>query len=116
MDHTKLPIQRTFSFSNYDKIETTLDCGVRLRIEKTGGAIAREYFMNEHDDTEVNIPDGLVIHDVTNNVVVAPVTKNHPFFVLAWSDTYSITHNNIEVMYLSTQRLWSVGQQDTNKY
>ena len=107
MNNFEQMIKGSFSFKNDNARETLLDGGIRLRIERTGFAIARVYFVNALS-AEVPIPNGLVIHDVTNNVPVTPPAVNVNFFVLAWSDNYLITFNGSVVMELATQRQWSL--------
>ena len=96
-----------FSFRNDNICETTLDDGIVLRIERIGPAIARVYFVDD-SFSEISIPNGLVIRDITNNVPVAPPTADVQFFVLAWSDTYSIIFNGELITELATQRQWSL--------
>ena len=107
MNYFEQTMKGSFSFKNDNLRETFLDGGIRLRIERTGFAIARVYFVNALN-AEVPIPNGLVIHDVTNNVPVVPPAVNVHFFVLAWTDNYLITFNGIVVMELATQRQWSL--------
>ena len=96
-----------FSFRNDNICETTLDDGIVLRIERVGPAIARVYFVDD-SFCEIPIPNGLVIRDITNNVPVAPPAAGVQFFVLAWSDTYSIIFNGELITELATQRQWSL--------
>ena len=93
----------SFSFRNDNIRETQLEDGVHLRIERTGFAIAKVYFVDDNA-AAISIPDGLVIHDDTNNANVARVDPNVAFFVLAWSDNYTITFNGVVVTELATQR------------
>jgi hypothetical protein len=94
----------SFSFRNDNIFETVLDDGIILRIERMGFAIARVYFVDD-SFAEIPIPNGLVIRDITNNVAVAPFLQ---CFVLAWSDTYSISFNGELITELTTQRQWSL--------
>jgi hypothetical protein len=96
----------SFSFRNDNIRETVLGDGTILRIERVGFAIARVYFVDD-SFTEVPIPNGLAIRDITNNVPVAPY-PNVQSFVLAWSDTYSISFNGELIAELATQRQWSL--------
>ena len=93
-----------FSFRNDNIREAVLDDGIILRIERVGFAISRVYFVDD-SFSEVPIPNGLVIRDITNNVAVAPY-PNVQSFVLAWSDTYSISFNGELITELTTQRQW----------
>ena len=102
-----MTMKGTFSFQNDDIRETTLGDGIILRIERSGFAIARVYFVDD-SFCEIPIPNGLVIRDITNNVAVAPAAPNVQFFVLAWSDTYSITFNGELITELATHRQWSL--------
>ena len=97
----------TFSFKddNYG-LETLLDNGVLLRIERNGFAIARVYFVDD-GFVGVNIPAGLVVYDDTNNGIVRKLS-NRQDFLLAWSDSYTITLNGVLIIQLNTQRQWSV--------
>jgi hypothetical protein len=97
----------TFSFRNDNIRETVLDDGIILRIERVGFAIAKVYFVDD-SFSEIPIPNGLVIRDITNNVAVAPPAANVQFFVLAWSDTYSISFNGELIAELATRREWSL--------
>jgi hypothetical protein len=102
-----MTMKGSFSFRNDNIRETVLGDGTILRIERVGFAIARVYFVDD-SFTEVPIPNGLAIHDITNNVPVAPPAANVHFFVLAWSDTYSISFNGELIAELATQRQWSL--------
>ena len=103
----QMTMKGSFSFRNDNIREAVLDDGVILRIERVGFAIARVYFVDD-SFSEVPIPNGLVIRDITNNVAVAPPAANVQFFVLAWSDTYSISFNGELITELTTQRQWSL--------
>ena len=94
----------SFSFRNDNIRETVLDDGIILRIERMGFAIARVYFVDD-SFAEIPIPNGLVIRDITNNIAVAPFLQS---FMLAWSDTYSISFNGELITELTTQRQWSL--------
>ena len=96
----------TFSFKDDNVLETLLDNGVLLRVERCGFAIARVYFVDD-GFVGVNIPAGLVIYDDTNNGIVRKF-PNRPEFCLAWSDSYTITLNGVLIIQLNTQRQWSV--------
>ena len=95
-----------FSFRNDNIRETPLADGVTLRIEKIGPAIAKVYFV-DNAFTEIPIPQGLQIHDVSNNVAVLPV-RQLQFFVLAWTDNYNIIFNGDIIIELATHRQWSL--------
>ena len=99
-------IKGLFSFTNDNIIETVLPNGVILRIERSGFAIARVYFVNVNFSS-VSIPDGLVVFDVTNNVHVKPL-PNTQTLALAWTDGYRITFNGELIVELNTTRQWSV--------
>ena len=96
----------TFSFKDDNVLETLLDNGVLLRIERCGFAIARVYFVDD-GFVGVNIPAGLVVYDDTNNGIVRKLS-NRQEFLLAWSDSYTITLNGVLIIQLNTQRQWSV--------
>lgn len=96
----------TFCFRDKKILEIVLDGGIILRTERVGFAIARVYFVDD-SSAEVPIPNGFVIRDITNNVTVAPC-RNAKFFMLAWSDTYSISLNGELITELATQRHWSL--------
>ena len=102
-----MTMKGSFSFRNDNIRETTLDDGIILRIERIGFAIARVYFVDD-SFSEIPIPNGLVIRDITNNVAVAPYAPNVQSFALAWSDTYSIIFNGELITELATQRQWSL--------
>jgi hypothetical protein len=95
-----------FSFRNENIRETQLSDGTILRIVKVGPAIARVYFVDDNS-VEVPIPEGLVVHDVVNNVLIDPI-PNTMFFILAWMDSYTISFNDELVVELTTQRQWSL--------
>lgn len=99
-----MTMKGSFSFRNDIIRETVLDDEIILRIERMGFAIARVYFVDE-SFAEIPIPNGFVIRDITNNVAVAPFLQ---FFMLAWSDTYSISFNDELITELATQRQWSL--------
>jgi hypothetical protein len=96
----------TSCFRDNKILEIVLDDGIILRIGRAGFAIAPVYFVVD-SSAEVPIPNGLVVRVITNNVAIAPC-RNAKFFLLAWSDTYSISLNGELITELATQRQWSL--------
>jgi hypothetical protein len=96
----------TFSFKNNNITATKIGDNLYLRLERNGPAIARIYFVDE-GSAEVPVPEGLVVQDVTNNVVVEPFLGNN-YFVVAWIDNYTISLNGIIIVGLANQRQWNV--------
>jgi hypothetical protein len=57
---------------------------------------------------ECNIPSGISVSDETHRGANVRPLFNNQFFVLDWSDNYSIKMNGIEILGLTNQRQWSV--------
>jgi hypothetical protein len=106
MSRPRSPRSSPFSFKNNNITATKIGDNLYLRLERSGQAIARIYFVNE-GSAEVPVPEGLVVQDVTNNVVVEPFLGNN-YFVVAWNDDYTISLNGILIVGLANQRQWSV--------
>lgn len=103
-----MTMRGSFSFGHDNKFEITLDDGVILRVERVGCGIARVYFVDEDSFSEVPIPEGLVIYDMNNSVAVTPPASTVQFFVLSWTDNYSIRFNGEVIAELVSQRQWSL--------
>ena len=103
-------MNETFSFKKENMKEILMGDGIIMRIQRIGFAIARVYFV-DNNNSEISIPHGLVIRDITNNVPVSPIRKTQ-CYALAWSDTYKITFNGKVVIDLTTQRQWSMRTPD----
>ena len=99
-------MEGSFSFKNSNIRETQLDDCILLRIERVGFAIARVYVVDD-SFAEIDVPEGLVIYDNTNNANVVRFA-NRQEFLLAWSDSYSIKLNDVLILELNTQRQWSL--------
>lgn len=108
----KMSFKGSFSFKNPKILEANINDNVCVRLERVGFAISRLYFVQ--DAAEVNIPDGVEVFDDTNGgVPVFPIIATQ-FFVLAWSDNYTVKLNGIPIMGLMNQRQWDVtGDRDT---
>jgi hypothetical protein len=95
-----------FSFRN-DTISTTrLAPNIHMRAERAGAAVCRIYFVDD-GNASIYIPAGFTIMDNTNNVAVAPLAGLQ-FYVLAWSDNYTLSYNGQLVLSLCNQRQWSL--------
>ena len=93
-----------FYFQTDDVLETDVADGVKLSMQRVGPAVARVSFVNAHY-AEVEIPDGIRVHDNTNNVPVAPHGKN---FFLCWTDDYTVRLGDAVVIDISNQRQWRI--------
>jgi hypothetical protein len=97
----------SLSFKNDKILSTKIGDNVHLRLERVGFAIARLYFVDE-GNAEIEIPDGLRVIDNTHNNVLVDRLLDNQYYVLAWSDNYSIELNNATILGLSSQRQWSI--------
>ena len=97
----------SFSFKNDKICQTLIGDGILMRIERAGQAIARVYFVDD-GFAQVDIPNGIAVHDNTNNIPLLPLYQGAQFFVLAWSDNYTITVDGVIVLDLSNQRQWAL--------
>ena len=95
----------SFSFKNEKQLEASINVNVSARLRRIGLASARLYFVQ--GETEVNIPEGLVVLDETNGVPLLPL-EGYPFFILVWSDNYTVNLNGVLIMSLTNQRQWAV--------
>lgn len=96
-----------FSFKNDKILQLKIDDNVFIRIERVGFAVARLYFVDE-GNAEINIPDTLVVLDQTHGDIAVQPLLNNQYFVLAWSDNYSVVYHDETVMGLANQRQWAV--------
>jgi hypothetical protein len=99
-------MNESFSFQNENTREIVIKDGLILCIERIGFAIARVYFVN-NCYCEISIPNGLVIRDIINNVLVRPLPKTQSY-ALARTDSYRITLKGNLNIDLATQRQWSM--------
>lgn len=97
----------SFSFKNDKILQMKIDDNVYVRIERVGFAIARLYFVDEANG-EIDIPNGLIVLDHTNGDAKVKPLLNNQYFVLAWSDNYSVMINNVSIMGLENLRQWAV--------
>ena len=97
----------SFSFRNDKLLQTQIQDGIRLRMERIGMAVARVYFVEE-GYAEVPIPDGFRIVDHSNgDIPVNPLAGRQEYF-LGWADNYSFFYNDNVVMKLMNQRQWAI--------
>jgi hypothetical protein len=97
----------SFSFRNDRILQTEVEDGICLRLERVGFAVARVYFVNEGFG-EVDIPNGFSIVDHANgDAAVHPLPGRQEFF-LGWADNYSLLFRNELVIRLINQRQWVI--------
>jgi hypothetical protein len=95
----------TFSFVGYNTCCFPLPNGIDLQIRRESVATASIQFI--HQGQNVEIPDGLVINDETNNEIVPPnFVSNNRYFTLGWDCSYEITFDGKEVVSLVNARDW----------
>ena len=97
----------SFSFKNDKILQLLIGDNVFVRIERVGFAIARLYFVDE-GSAEIDIPDRLVVLDHSNGDAAVMPLLNNQYFVLAWTDSYSVQFEGNTVMGLANQRQWAV--------
>lgn len=95
----------TFSFKSQEMIEYKLDEKILVRLERIGFGVARLYFVK--DNAEIDIPRGIEVMDETNKVKVLPFI-NEKYFLLGWTDNYSVKMNGEQILGLTNKRQWSV--------
>ena len=106
-NNMSLNFKGSFTFKNDNIRETAVTDGVWLRLERVGFAVARLYFVDD-GAVQVDIPQGIVVRDNTNNTELPTIFPGANFYVLAWSDNYTITYQGQIVVDLSTQRQWDL--------
>ena len=97
----------SFSFKNDKILQLKIGDNIFVRIERVGFAIARLYFVDE-GNAEIDIPDRLVVLDHSNGDAAVIPLLNNQYFVLAWTDSYSVQFEGNDVMGLANQREWAV--------
>lgn len=97
----------SFSFRNEQILQTYIDDGVYLRLERIGLAVARVYFVNE-GHAEVPVPEGFRITDHSNSDVDVPRVPNREEYVLGWTDNYSLLRGDVVIIKLLNQRRWAL--------
>lgn len=96
----------TFSFKDDNIAETSVARNIKMRAERLGVAICRIYFVDDRG-AAINIPPGFTVTDNTNNLPVAPA-PGVQYFVLAWSDNYTLALNGQPILTFDNQRQWSL--------
>jgi hypothetical protein len=103
----ELSFKGAFSFKNDKILQVQLSENLFLRLERVGFAVARLYFV-DGGQAECDIPVGLTVQDETHGgVPVLPLLDNQ-YFVLAWSDNYSVLQNGNALLGLANQRQWAI--------
>eukprot|EP01041_Mallomonas_annulata_P009272 gene9272-19247_t len=103
-DIVNVSFKCSFSFEKENIRQILIDDTVFMRLERVDPAVARLHFVDA-EAVEVDIPEGIIVHDNTNNIQTQPTFLGAQFFVLCWSDNYTITLNGETVLDLSNQRL-----------
>jgi hypothetical protein len=75
LQYGEMSAKGSFSFRNEQILQTYIDDGVYLRLERIGLAVARVYFVNE-GHAEVPVPEGFRITDHSNSDVDVPRVPN----------------------------------------
>jgi hypothetical protein len=107
---TSVPSQlQSFSFYDDNQIEIPLDNihikeKFTIRIERVSHSIARLVFVKNSE--EIDIPEGVEVFDMTNNVVVTPFLDTESY-ILCWSDNYLLRGFG-DTIYLKTDRQWNI--------
>jgi hypothetical protein len=79
--------------------------GVWLRLGETGcKSIARIYFVDEMQ-TEIKIPDKILVIDDTANNVLNPLGET---FALCYTDNYSVKYDGQLIFSVKIQRQWAI--------
>ena len=92
-----------FSFKNDKIAETKIRQNLNMRFVRITPAIAR-VFMVDDTNAEVNLPEGLLVRDETNQADIQPFGDS---YFLAWSDNYRISINGEEILTMYNQRQWA---------
>lgn len=97
----------SFSFRNDKILQTPINDGVVLRLDRVGLAVARVFFIDS-GFVEVQIPDGFRVIDNTNgDILVQPLPGRQEYF-LGWADNYSLFLDGALVVKLINQRQWAI--------
>lgn len=100
-------LKSSFSFKNDKILQIEIDDNTFIRVESVGFAVARLYFV-DGGFAEIPIPPGLVVRDETHGgAPVLPLLGN-PYFVLAWTDNYSVELNGAIILGMANQRQWAI--------
>ena len=107
----------TFSFISPQTINVHVNEEITMCVKRVGFGIARVYFVNktlsenntseQPIELETDIPNGIKVYDVTNRVYLTPLKKTK-YFVLGWTDNYSITFHDVPILDLVNERSWNV--------
>jgi hypothetical protein len=110
----EISFKGAFSFKNDKILQVQLSenlflsrATVFLRLERVGFAVARLDFV-DGGQAECDIPVGLTVQDETHGGVPVLPLLDKQYFVLAWSDNYSILQNGNALLELANQRQWAI--------
>jgi len=76
----------SFSFRNDNILQTQIQDGVILRIERVGMAVARVYFIDV-GSAEIQVPERFQIQDHTNGDIQVLKLPGREEYFLGWADT-----------------------------
>ena len=79
---------------------------ITMSIKKTSDSIAIIFFTCNIENDKVNTPEGLSVHDNTNNKYLNKFTKQ--YFTLCWTDNYTIRYNNEIILEMVSKHGWDL--------
>ena len=97
----------SFSFRNDRILQTRVQDGINLRMERLGMAVARVYFVDE-GSAEIEVPEGFTIIDHSNGDIQVEKFAGRQEYFLGWTDNYSLLLNDVLVVKLINQRQWAI--------
>ncbi len=86
-------------------MEFPIGDNITARLETVDPSVACLYFVREQ--AEVAIPSGMEVFDETNRLYVKPFLEKN-YFILCWTENYSIHQDKKQLLYLSNKRSWAV--------
>lgn len=103
--HSGVSFKSSFNLRSDLVHQTLLDNNILLRMEKMGRAVGRIYFVD--NGVEVDVPEGITVHDDTNRISLKPAPLSQ-YFVVSWTIDYSVHYKGEVIVVLSSQQQWAI--------
>ena len=89
-----------------NKYNIKLEENISMVLKKVSDSVAIVFVICEIENEKLNIPDRLIIYDNTNNKILNKCGKQ--YFILCWSDSYTISYNNEIIIEMVSKHSWDL--------
>jgi hypothetical protein len=99
-----------FDFATTEKYSYKLKEDVMFHLEKSTESVARLYFTDENN-TQIDKPQIFHVRSYKHDgesltfTIEKPINNN---YFLCWTDSYSITYDQKEILTIDSQRTWNI--------